>query len=342
MKVLILSDGRAGHVNQARAIAMALERNFSVSVTTVRVNLRAGFLRYLLRGVLNRRAGRLPAALWKWFHKGDALPPETPDLIVSAGGHTSGANAWLSNLRGCRNLFCGDIRGLRPTLFSGIISAYDEDAARPGFIVSPTPVVIDRAALEEKAAQWRTRRGMAATRCWGLLAGGDGAGYTYTRADWQRLANELAALARQHGIRWLLTTSRRSGPEAAAALRSIAPEYIADTALAGEPGDLSYHEILGASERIFVTEDSHMMISEAIATGKPVHTLQPESFRTDESNLHFLKLYESKGWISRHPIEGAGGVDYASMSRESREPPGVLEELAEKLAVWWRQQEITP
>jgi len=337
MKVLILSDGRAGHVNQSRAIGMALARNFAVTVTTLRCNLRAGFLRYLLRTLLHLTGGRLPPGLWKLFHLGETLPAEKPDLIVSAGGHTACANAWLARVWKCRNLFCGDVRGLRPSFFSGIISAYDGDTGKPGFIISPTPVAIDRSELATNAALWRKRSGTQDARCWSLLAGGDGAGYYYLAEDWQRLAVELETLAKRYGIRWLLTTSRRSGPEANVALGRVSPQFLAGMALAGGKSDLAYHEILGAAERHFVTEDSHMMISEAVATGAPVHTLQPEKFKTDESNLHFLRLYESKGWITRHPIAGAASGDFSSLECGSKDASSVLDELAEKLAAWWQK-----
>lgn len=336
MKVLILSDGRAGHVNQSRAICMALERNYPVTVTTLRCNLRAGVLRYVLRALLHLTGGRLPLMFWKWFHSGDPLPNERPDLIVSAGGHTACANAWLGQAWRCRNLFCGDVRGLRTELFSGIISAYEADAGKPGFIVSPTPVVIDQAELAAKGAAWREHSGMASVRCWSLLAGGEGAGYTYEAEDWQRLAKALEMLGAKHGIRWLITTSRRSGEAANHALKGTGPEYVADTALAGAESSLSYHEILGAAERHFVTEDSHMMISEAIATGAPVHTLQPAKFETDESNLHFLRLYEEKGWITRHAIADAADVDFPALKCGSSDAPSVLDELSVKLSAWWQ------
>lgn len=334
MKVLILSDGRAGHANQSRAICMALEKNFPVTALTLRCNLRAGFLRYLLRTLLHLTGGRLPLAFWKLFHSGDPLPGEKPDLIISAGGHTSCANAWLAQSWRCRNLYCGNVRGLRTSFFCGIISAYETDAGKARFIISPTPVTIDRADLAAKAAALRTRRGLGDIRCWSLLAGGDGAGYSYTAEDWNRLAAVLETLANKHGVRWLITTSRRSGPEANAALSRVA--HTAGLALAGTASDLLYHEILGAAERHFVTEDSHMMISEAIATGAPVHTLQPAKFHTDASNRHFLRHYETKGWITRHAIAGAEDVDFPSLKASAGVAPAVMDELAAKLAAWWR------
>ena len=337
MHILILSDGRAGHFHQSRAVCMALERTVPVRITEVRCKLRAGVMRYWLRTLLNAGA-RPPLKLWRFCHSGDALPAEKPDLIVSAGGHTACANAWLAKAWRTRNLFSGDVRGLRPALFSGIITAFDPPAQSPRYIRCTTPVPVEPAVLGEKGAAWRARTDCREI-CWSLLAGGPGAGYEYSPHDWEGLAKALSAISARHGVRWLVSTSRRTGAEGEAALFSGLDAALlagAIRAVAGS-GDISYHEILGAAERHFVTEDSHMMITEAIASGRPVHTLQPEQFRTDEGNLHFLHLYEQKGWITRHPVSRLAADGLSVLPPAPSEPPAILEDLAEKLAAWWHR-----
>ncbi len=335
MKVLILSDGKAGHVSQARGVALALAQSFPVTGSVLECRLRAGFLQRPLRWLLNLTRGRLPRFLFKWLHRGGALPGEKPDLIVSAGGSTCAANAWLATLLSAPNIFCGSIRSLKPSLFAGIVTAFDPPEPHARYILCTTPVPIALADLAEKAAAWRARSGVSGP-CWSLLAGGDGAGYRYTAADWLDLARALTLLARQHGIRWLITTSRRSGPDAAAALEAgMEPDLVAGAAFAGKPDGMAYHEILGAAERHFVTEDSHMMITEAIACGRPVHTLQPEQFRTDEGNLHFLRLYGQKGWITRHAISILAADGLSALPPAPAESPAILDDLGEKLAAWW-------
>jgi mitochondrial fission protein ELM1 len=338
MDLLLLSDGRAGHANQSRAIQMALERAYPVRTTPVNCRLRASFLQRPLQRLLNLTDGRLPIAWFKLFHRADSLPVSLkPDLVISAGGHTCAANAWLAKALGSRNLFCGEIRRLKPELFTGILSAYDRHAENPRYLIAPTPVPIDRRALAEKATAWRARAGVGEAACWSLLVGGDGAGYRYMAEDWRRLGDGLARLAQKNGIRWLVTTSRRTGAEAESALMAgLDTKTVAGTALATRGGgNIGYHEILGVAERHFCTEDSHMMLSEAIASGRPVHSLRPARHDTDASNLYFLQLYERHQWLSRHDIATMAESDYARLPLHPGPEP--LDDLAARLKAWWQR-----
>ncbi len=339
MRILLLTDGKAGHASQSRAVTMALGHTFPVEVETVRCKLRAGLLQKPLRMLLNLTGGKLPSGVFGWFHQAETLPETKPDLVVSSGGNTVYANAWLGKQYGCANLFCGEVRGLRADLFAGIISPYEKHRGLSPYLISPTPVPIDRRELGCKAAAFRERSGLRGQRCWSLLVGGAGAGYQYGTADWERLAGALKTLAERHGIRWLVTTSRRSGPEAEAALQRFLPaELVAASSYALKGGgNISYHEILGVAERHFCTEDSHMMISEAIATGCPVHSLQPAVFQPDETNLHFLELYAGKGWLTRLPIAGLGETHFAAAGGTG-EAPSVLQDLGVELARWWKRR----
>jgi len=49
---------------------------------------------------------------------------------------------------------------------------------------------------------------------WLLLIGGNGAGYRYEDADWRALAAAVNRLGKEEGVRWLVTTSRRTGAAA--------------------------------------------------------------------------------------------------------------------------------
>ncbi len=337
MHVLILDEGRAGHRNQSRAVVMALRRSFPVEESVGLCKLRLGMWQRPLRWWLNRRGGRLPLAWFGFFYKGDGIPAAVPDLIVSAGGSTVHANVWLARMLGCPNLFCGEIRGLRPDLFQGIISAYESHAGESPYLIAPTPVPIDPGGLAEKARDLRKREGLGEARCWSLLVGGDGAGYRYTEQDWRELAAAMTKLAASHSIRWLVTTSRRSGAVAEDVLtKYLPPQIVAAAAYAGKgQGQVGYHEILGAAERHFCTEDSHMMISEAIASGKPVETLQPARFHTDPSNRHFLEIYQRNGWIHHHAIATLADTDFPYPTPGTQRGPAVLDDLATLLADWW-------
>ncbi len=337
MRILILHDGRAGHRSQSRAIAMALRRNFAVTETQVLCKLRIGIFQKPLKFLLNLTGGNIPFGLFRVFHTGGDLPSERPDLIVSAGGGTTHANAWLAFHYHCPNLFCGDLRGIKTTLFKAVVTAYGKYQGIQPYIISPTPVPIDNTDLAIAEKNFRERSKIGETTCWSLLVGGTGAGYHYTEKDWLMLAEGMRRLAEIHQIKWLITTSRRSGKAAENEIsKAVDGKFVAGAYYAGSAtGDVSYQEIIGTAERHFCTEDSHMMISEAIASRRPVHTLQPTSFNTHQTNQHFLDLYFDKGWIMRHSIRDMACIKFSPIEEPCSNNPSVMDDLSVLLKKWW-------
>ena len=338
LHVWILSDGRAGHANQSRAIAMALGRRFRVETSLIPCKLRAGLWQRPLEMLLRLAKGRLPLRWMPCFLRIGPLPVTQPDLIVSAGGHTCHANAWLAASLGKPNLFCGEIRRLPEGLFAGVLTGYPWKAGKAPYRFSPTPVPIDPVEIRSQGLAWKVSHDPNGGPCWSLLVGGEGAGYRYDDGDWSALGKALAELAMRYGIRWLVSTSRRTGTAAEAILSTTLPaEAVAARLFAGDPGVpvITYPEILGLAERHFVTEDSHMMISEAIATGRPVETLQPRHFRTHPTNRHFLEFYHSQNWLRRHAIRSVSQADFPPED-PAHPAPDILESLAAQLADWWQ------
>lgn len=337
MHILILHDGRAGHSSQSRAVAMALGKSFTVQETRVFCKLRIGAFQKPLRFLLNITDTKLPQCLFHLFHKGEHLPTEVPDLIISAGGGTVYANAWLARNHGRPNLFCGELRGLNPQLFRAVITGFKKYQGKKPYIISPTPVPVDKTSLARAALAFRARSGIGDARCWSLLVGGDGAGYVYTNEDWKFLAAGMKTLAEKYRIRWLVTTSRRSGK----AVEDTISSLIEDVSVAGahyvsrSESDVSYQEILGTAERHFCTEDSHMMISEAIASGRPVHALYPKHSNTNPSNQYFLDIYMGKGWLCRHAVRDLSYIDFHMVPHPSTENQFVMDELSALLEGWW-------
>jgi mitochondrial fission protein ELM1 len=104
-----------------------------------------------------------------------------------------------------------------------------------------------------------------------VLIGGSNACYRLTPGIISALAEQLRALCLEHGVGLAVTPSRRTGADNIEALRQ---------ALAGLPaviwdfdGDNPYFGYLGLADAVIVTCDSVNMVSEACATGKPVHVV---------------------------------------------------------------------
>jgi uncharacterized protein len=106
----------------------------------------------------------------------------------------------------------------------------------------------------------------------GVLIGGANRSYRLSLDRLGAIAEAIAGALRAGGGSALVTPSRRTGAAGVALLRER---------LAGLPaeiwdgsGDNPYYAYLAAADALLVTADSVSMISEAAATGKPVHILE--------------------------------------------------------------------
>jgi hypothetical protein len=102
-----------------------------------------------------------------------------------------------------------------------------------------------------------------------VLIGGSNSIYRLGSDEMLRMATKLVACARSLQGSLLITPSRRTAPDAIAALAPSltgVPHYLWNM-----QGNNPYFALLGLADFIVVTCDSVNMISEAASTGKPVY-----------------------------------------------------------------------
>jgi mitochondrial fission protein ELM1 len=306
LRILIPSDGKPGHYKKAAAIAQALAAEQPADVSFLDVRLRLALFHDVLRRHL-RRHRRLPGPRWlSLFYRLPAALPPRPDLIISSGGKTTFVNAWLAQHYGCPNVFIGGTRGVHDAYFSRIVvhdAAYDGD---PRFIPSLIPTEITSELLRRAAADYVALRDDAfrARRHWTLLIGGDSGGYRFRQPDWESLGVAIRVLAERHSIRWLMTTSRRTGRGAEEVLRraDLAPHIDELQIFRTDPRRI-YNALLGCAESIFCTEDSGTMLTEAAAAGKPLFSIRPRTAEATPALRDLLQFYESRGRLKRVAID---------------------------------------
>ena len=137
--------------------------------------------------------------------------------------------------------------------------------------------------------------------------------HRYAVADWHSLAEAMNRIAERQGIRWLVTTSRRTGGEAEAILHSaLAPKHLAYAIWWAEKPEKRVNAFLGAAEFVFATQDSVTMVTECVAAGKPTAVIRPAEVRFPERS--FLPAYfgrlESLQRIIRLPTTSMATADY--------------------------------
>ncbi len=111
---------------------------------------------------------------------------------------------------------------------------------------------------------------------WGILVGGDDANYAVTSEWVRRTLAPLFEAAEKQGVDLYVTTSRRTLPEAENALKELAARCPAlrMLLLASRDEFNPVAGMLGLCSRLFVTEDSVSMVSEAITAGREVFLLR--------------------------------------------------------------------
>jgi mitochondrial fission protein ELM1 len=160
-----------------------------------------------------------------------------------------------------------------------LIAIPEHDAAPPSgsnilsILGAPHRVTPRRLAAE--ADLWRDRLARFAAPRIAVIVGGSTKNRTFTAAMAQSLMQQAAGLAAELGGSLLVTTSRRTGPEALTALEAFLP---ADSFLfRWEKGAANpYPALLALVDAIVVTGDSVSMCSEACAAPVPVYVFAPD------------------------------------------------------------------
>jgi mitochondrial fission protein ELM1 len=132
-----------------------------------------------------------------------------------------------------------------------------------------------------------------------LLVGGSTTRHLFDPATARRLGEEVRAFTQAAGGSVFVTTSRRTGPEATAALKSGLGEfaYLHEW----QPGqqDNPYLAYLALADMLVVTGESESMLAEAAASGKPLY-IYP--FPTVERLPHLTARLKArlKDWTVAH------------------------------------------
>ena len=129
-----------------------------------------------------------------------------------------------------------------------------------------------------------------------MILGGPSAHHAFDAKDIAALAHIAADIAAS-GRSVMVTPSRRTPPELVEAIR-LALAGVGPAAFVWDgTGDNPYAQILAHAHAILVTADSANMMSEALATGVPVHAYEPSGGHPKMSA--FLQRLVDEGFVRR-------------------------------------------
>jgi len=260
----VLSDGKAGTEVQSLGLAEAL--GFQPEVK--RIGIRAPW-RWL------------PPGLWvapfrALASDGARLAPPWPEVLIASGRLTAAPALAVRRVsRGASFTIQIQDAKVDPGRFD-LVVAPRHDRLSGANVVSVLGALhrVTARRLAEAAARHAPGLAHLPRPRIAVLIGGTSKVYRMTPRGARRLAAQLASLARGQGAGLMITASRRTGAENEAALRA-ALEGVPAVFWDGQ-GDNPYLGYLGLADALIVTADSVTMISEAAATGKPVHVVELE------------------------------------------------------------------
>lgn len=255
-----LTDGHAGNVRQAQALARALGGGARALVLAPRAPWRWVAPR-LLPGTAH--------AFGTAFHTLQMRPPR---LAIGCGRQAALATRLL-RARGSRAIQILDPR-IDPSHWDLVVAPEHDGLTGPNVLTllgSLNPV--DGAWLADARAAFPSFAALPSPRI-ALLLGGDSAHYRFDAAAFGRLATGLDVASTTQSL--MVTTSRRTPPGVVDAARQRWSGR-ADTVLwCGTPdGPNPYAGLLAWADRIVCTPESVNMLSEACATRAPVQVFEP-------------------------------------------------------------------
>ncbi|MBT6404485.1 MAG: hypothetical protein HOK98_07285 [Rhodospirillaceae bacterium] len=270
----ILTDGKIGMVNQCLGLARALGHDPDIKT----IDLRRPWA-WLPPTLIPAKTGVITAG-------STPLVPPWPDLLI-ASGRKSVAPAQAIRRASGRKTFCVQIQdpGIATNSFD-LVVAPAHDRLRGDNVVTTIGAMqgVDPAALEAARMAFANRVGGLPRPLAGVLLGGDNAVYRMTPALGETLAAQLRTLAADQGWGLAITPSRRTPEFVLDAIRAALTGLDAD--IWDETGPNPYLGFLAHADSIIVTGDSVNMVSEAAATGKPVHVVHLEGGSKKFTRFH--------------------------------------------------------
>ncbi len=304
--IWIISEGSPGHISQSVGLAEALAAQVPATIRQFECRPRSGGMMrgFIRRFWMGKRARPLPGLmLYHWLRLERAAKNEpSPDLIIASGGKSVFAARTLATKHGVPLIFLGERKPYLASWFHTTFSPSSFDTEPNDIRMDVIPTKITLQVIQQAAAGWGDR---PAGRLWTMMIGGSSRSHHYQAGDWERLAEGMTELARREGIRWLVTTSRRSGLELEDRLRGLLPsDIVADAVWWCRQPEKKLTVYLGAAEKIWVTQDSVSMMTEAVATGKPAIVIYPAivEFPLTSFMPGYLDNLEKLGLILRLPM----------------------------------------
>jgi mitochondrial fission protein ELM1 len=227
--------------------------------------------------------------------KGDALEAPWPDIVIASGRQSILPSLYVQQRTGGRSFHVQIQNPVIDTQKFDAVVVPAHDHLQGSNIINMEGALhrVTPELLQAEAQKWAPTFAHLKRPYVAVLLGGSNANYRLDPKVIMQLGPQLTSLAAQGKASLLITPSRRTGAMNSVLLSALlhnVPAYLWD-----EQGENPYYGMLGLADSIIVTCDSINMISEACATGKPVHVVKLPG--TSEKFNAFYQALQDSGRI---------------------------------------------
>ena len=315
----IVTDGAAGNVRQALALAQAMHVDF----VDVEVSL---------HGPWRSLAPRLTQGLRVGVDRDTrARLKSMPSMAIGCGRQAATVTRALRKLSKGKT-FTVQILDPRidPTAFD-VVVAPRHDGLDAANVIQTLGALnpVDDEWLQTGRSDFPFLQQLPQPRT-ALLIGGPRRGIEMSDAWFEKFLRRAASKIASDRGSLMIACSRRTPDAWRTGFGGLLPHGCVHAWTGTQDGTNPYQGYLGSADRIVVTPDSVNMISEACATGKPVLTWLPPGTRGKIADFH-AELTQ-QGWL--HSLDD--NVDISTLQQ-----PAALRELAVVAGKVWRVIEST-
>jgi uncharacterized protein len=264
-QILILSDGKPGHLNQSIAFAKLLGCRYQVRGVAFRNRL------LKLVSYLFDRLGIRFSGLFEYA--GD-LPPAC--MVVSTGSETYFANRIIARDISARSVVLMWPAGYRADFDLVVAQQHDNPPLRDNLLVLPVN-------LSAPVAAGLVSSGPAGVPCIAIIIGGPSKHFRFDLNNLERQLQQVFRLFPNGDF--LVTTSRRTPRAVELLLEKLPFRY---RLLYSQRQDNPIADFLALADVLFITEDSTSMISEAVCWGRANVEVMPLSVADSRNKIRTM------------------------------------------------------
>lgn len=315
--VLVLNDGKAGHLNQSLAVANKIRaarttQGYAPDDTKIVV------VDVKYRNALGRAGLSASAAFSGWRCHGcmrcvrtcltkkcyNKLMSTYAEFVVSCGSSLEAVNVFMARELNAKNVIVmkpsGHI-GLKKFSLA-IVPRHDKPARRKNILkTTVAPNLIDRERMRADGEKLRAKLSLGGGNLIGLLIGGDNSEFSVSKRCVDKVIDGLIEACGKNGAEFLVTTSRRTASSVEKALCERLGRHPACRLLVianEENPEETVGGILDTAGVVVVSGESISMVSEAVSSGKRVVVFEPERKRSGITKYEWaMKGLEGDGYI---------------------------------------------